>query len=611
VTKFYRKILPVFENWLGILSLLILIIIPIFEIFFNISGSNQVLESGVLILTFVSGIVATRKGSHLVIGGGIRFTSIKSFQKNLLNFGAAIILTLLIISSLSFSFIANAGIYIMNVIPLWLVSLVIPLSFFSSLMVLNRKTHPGNRWYILLGIVIGLFLSWRTIENFLDLTIGLPEFLYEPSYVIEGINRFLKWPLMVFFLVLAFFGLPIYLSLAGIAASLFLGDFFSLDILPDEAFKFVTNDNIPAIPIFTLVGFLLSESQSGKRLVRLFSALIGFVPGGVAIVAVAVSALFTTFTGASGITILALGALLMSLMTDKNRYTKNFSSGFLTASGSIGLLFPPSLAIILFGSISQTSILDLFIGGAVPGLLLVTAMAIVGYLFRNKNQTEQFKAKVYGKEVFEAFKDAAFDLMIPILIYIALIYTTVLQAAGVGVAASVIVLTLIKREVKLSEIPYIFRKSLPVLGGILMILAAATGLQSYLIFDQVPMNLADWMINTIESKVVFLLLLNLGLLITGCIMDLYSATLVVVPLILPLAADYGIHPVHLGILFIANLELGFLTPPVGLNLFLSSYRFGLPLKTIYRQVIPFFLVQLVIVEIITFWPDLSLFLLGK
>jgi tripartite ATP-independent transporter DctM subunit len=369
------------------------------------------------------------------------------------------------------------------------------------------------------------------------------------------------------------------------------------------------SETIPVIPLFTLAGFILSASNAGERLVRLFHGLFGWVPGGQIIAAVLVSTFFTTFTGASGVTILALGGILYVVLHTEGPFTDRFTTGFLTASGSVGFLFPPSLTIILYAVVARISVIDMFIGAFIPGVIVMVTMMLIGIFvaWRNKVPTSPLNLK----EVRQGLRESVWELVLPLFIIVMYFSgtTTLLETASLSVIYVVLVEVLIHREVKFRELPGIALKAMPIIGGVLIILAMSRGLSYYIIDARVPGMLTDWIHANIQSKFVFLVLLNIALIITGCFMDIFSAIMVVAPLVIPMGQVFGVDPVHLGIIFLANLELGFMTPPVGLNLFLSSYRFEKPLSQIYVDVIPFFFLQLIALLVITYVPWLTTVLL--
>jgi tripartite ATP-independent transporter DctM subunit len=342
--------------------------------------------------------------------------------------------------------------------------------------------------------------------------------------------------------------------------------------------------------------------------VHTFRSLFSWIPGGIIIASVVICAFFTSFTGASGVTVLALGGILYSILSEHMKYPPKFSIGLLTSVGAIGLLFPPSLPIILVGATTQTNIKHMFLGGIFPGLLLVVVMAIFGIIVSKwvHIPIEKFDLR----KAADGLKKSSLEILLPVFL-IAGYFSGILSLVEIGAAAALyifIVEVLIHREIKFADISRVFLKAVPVIGGVLSILALAKALSYYIVDTQAPMNLAKWMQTAISSKIVFLLLLNLALIAIGCLMDIFSAILIMLPLVAPLGQVYGIDPVHFGIIFITNMEVAFLTPPVGINLFLASYRFNRSFVDICRFVIPFMLVQLIVVLLVTYLPWLSTFL---
>jgi len=357
--------------------------------------------------------------------------------------------------------------------------------------------------------------------------------------------------------------------------------------------------------LFTFAGFILAESRASVRIVSFSRAILGWLPGGFAIVALAACAFFTAFTGASGVTIIALGGLLYPALISE-KYPERFSLGLLTSSGSLGLLFPPSLPLIIFGVIAETSINQLFIAGLVPGMLLIVLLSF--YSVATGSFAAVPRQRFSARSVIKTAYEAKWELFIPLIVIIGIFggYVTLGEVAALIVLYSLIIEVLIHREIKLVHLPVIMNQSMVLVGGILIILGAALALTNYLVDAQVPMHILEIMQSLIDSKWVFLICLNIFLLIVGCLMDIYSALLVVVPLILPIAISYEIHPVHLGIIFLTNLEIGYSTPPVGMNLFISCFRFNKSVLSLYRAAVPFLLILLIGLIIITYVPQLSL-----
>ena len=407
--------------------------------------------------------------------------------------------------------------------------------------------------------------------------------------------------------LIALLGAPLFVVI-GLSALLC---FSSADIEPSalfiEFYRVASAPTLTAIPLFTFAGFVLARSKMPERLTRLSRAFLGGVQGGVAWMALGACAFFTAFTGASGVTIIALGGLLYPLLLKEN-YSKNFSLGLLTSSGSIGILFPPSLPRILYAIVAQVSVDKLFLAGIVPGILMIL---IVGTYCRIKNPiTTQHKIPFSLADAKAAVRESIWEIPLPFLVLFGIYggWLTLTEAASLTTVYVVVVELLIYRELAFKDLPAIMRDSMVLVGSIVIILGTAMGFTSYLVDEQVPMQILDVIKNYVESPQTFLILLNVFLLLVGCTMDVFSAIIVVVPLIVPLAQNYGINLIHLGIIFLANLEIGYTTPPIGLNLFISSSRFNEPVIELYRAALPFLGLQLIGLLLITYVPGFSLFL---
>lgn len=410
--------------------------------------------------------------------------------------------------------------------------------------------------------------------------------------------------------LLALLGAPLFAIIAAGALISFISIDPELGIaVPIEIFSIAEMPILLAIPLFTFAGYLLSESQAPGRLVRLTSALLGWMPGGLAIVSIGACAFFTAFTGASGVTIIALGAILYPALAQAG-YDDRFNLGLVTAGGSLGLLFAPSLPLILYGVVAEVNIDDLFIAGILPGMLMLLSLAAYSLWMNRGNRVPL--SDFSWKEVGSALLESAWELPLP-LVVLGGIYSGLLavsEAAAVTAVYVVLVEVVIRREISLKKLPGIMRESMVLVGGILLILGASLASTNYVIDAEVPQKLIGIVTNLVDSRVSFLFLLLLFLLVLGAFLDIFSALVLVVPLILPVAAEYGVEPIHLGMVFLATMQLGYLTPPVGLNLFIASYRFNKPIVSVYLATIPFLLILLAAVIVITFWPGLSLMLLG-
>jgi tripartite ATP-independent transporter DctM subunit len=415
--------------------------------------------------------------------------------------------------------------------------------------------------------------------------------------------------------LLAILRTPLFAIIAASAMLGFYSEEIHLSVISIEIYRLAEMPILLAIPLFTFAGYLLGESQASTRLVNLSNHLLGWLPGGLAIVAIFTCALFTAFTGASGVTIIALGALLYPALKQAG-YSENFNLGLLTSSGSLGLLFAPSLPLILFGVVAQQMALDqpigidqLFLAGIFPGLLMLVMLSI--YSMYQPRETSE-KSGFDATKALAALNAAKWEIPLPIIVLGGIYggYIAVSEAAAVTALYVLVVEVLVMREITFRQLPNIMRESMVLVGGIMIIIGASLASTNYMIDADIPTRLFELIQQYIDDQLTFLILLNLFLLALGMILDIFSAIVIIVPIILPIAVGYGIHPVHLGIIFLANMQLGYFTPPVGMNLFIASYRFEKPIMTLYRATIPFFFILLVAVLIITYWPTLSLVLIN-
>lgn len=414
--------------------------------------------------------------------------------------------------------------------------------------------------------------------------------------------------LIILILLFLFFGAPIFAVVSGLALFLLFSGQIDSSAMIIEMYRMATTPVLVAIPLFTFAGYLLSESGAAKRLVRLSDAILGWLPGGLSIIALITCATFTALTGATGLTIIALGGILFPAML-RSRYPEKFSLGLLTTSGTLGLLFPPSLPLIIYAIVAKVGINQLFLAGILPGTLLVILLS--AFCIQKAVSAEVPRTKFTGSEVLRSLREAAWELPLPIVVLGGIYsgYFAVSEAAAITAAYVLLIEVIIYRDIKWRELPQIMRKSMTLVGGILIILGAALGLTNYLIDEQVPMKMLDFFKAHIVSPYIFLIVLNFFLLAVGCTMGIFSALTVVVPLITPIAQAYGIHPVHLGIIFLTNLEIGASIPPLGINLFISSIRFEKPILRLYVASLPFIAILLFALAIITYLPWLSLALL--
>ena len=419
--------------------------------------------------------------------------------------------------------------------------------------------------------------------------------------------------IIITLLLLAWFGAPLFTLILSVSIIGFTYQEIDLTVIPIELYRITNTPLLLALPLFTFTGFLMSESNTSYRLVRLSSTLFGWIPSQLVLVTLIASAAFTAFTGATGVTIVALGALLYPALK-KTGYSEKFSLGLITTSGSLGLLLPPSLPLILYVVVVQQlnleqniSIEQVFLAGILPTLLMIFTL-FCWSIWQTRNQAIS-KKKYSNKELLSALRESIWELPLPFIVLGGIFsgIFAVSEAAAVTALYIIIVEVFIYKEVSLSQLPNIIEKSVTMIGGILLILACALAMTNYLIDAEIPILLFEWIQNHIDSQITFLLLLNIFLLLLGAILDIFSAIVIISPLIVPVAISFGVHPVHLGIIFLANMQLGYLTPPVGMNLFIASYRFNKSIFYIYRSTIVMMLLLLACVLIITYIPALSLF----
>jgi len=416
-------------------------------------------------------------------------------------------------------------------------------------------------------------------------------------------------------IIVTILGMPLFAVILAVAIFGFFYLQIDLSVIAIEIYRIADTPLLMALPLFTLAGYVMAESQTSQRLVRLTQVFWGWMPGGLAIVSLVACAIFTAFTGASGVTIVALGALLFPALTNAS-YGEKFSLGLVTTSGSLGLLLPPSVPLVLYGIIAQQLIIgaeikmdDLFRAGILPGILMIILLVAWCLLAIRRNPIA--RTIFSAREAFAALKAAFWEIPLPLFILAGVYggFLAISEAAAVAAIYVIVVEVFVYREIKLAQLPDIMRKAMVVCGGILLVIGVSLASTNFLIDAEIPMKLFILIQTYVENKYVFLILLNLLLLVLGAILDIFSALVIMVPLILPVAIGYGIDPIHLGIIFLANMQIGYFTPPVGMNLFIASYRFKLPVADIYRSTLPFMMVLLIALLVITYWPALSLLLL--
>lgn len=470
-------------------------------------------------------------------------------------------------------------------IPVWLSQAVLPLGF--VLIAVRLAYSAADRWH------------WRACA------LGLAAFT---AWAATGLDARLPHGIVAAMLcalaAAAALGAPVFVLLGGAALVLFMGDGLPIASISIDHYRLAVNPSLPMIPLFTLAGYFLSESGAPARLVRVFNALFAGMRGGAAVVTVAACAFFTSFSGASGVTILALGGMLLPLLVNSGYSPKN-ALGLVTSAGSLGGLLPPGLPLVLYAIVAKISIEDMFLAGVLPALLLTGLIALWGA--RLEPRTPRLR-RFDPAEARAALWAAKWELLLPVVAFTGLFggMATPIEAAAVTALYAFIVAVFIHRDLSLArDVPRVMVDCGLLVGGVMLILGVALGFTNYLVDADIPGRAAEWLKSAMDSRWVFLLALNAFLLIAGCVMDIFSATVVLVPLIVPVALAFGIDPLHLGIIFLVNMELGYLTPPVGMNLFFSSYRFGRPLPEVCRAILAPFAVLAAGVLLITYAPGLS------
>jgi tripartite ATP-independent transporter DctM subunit len=597
-------LLSALEDGIAALALAAMVVLPIAEIVVRrlfgvgIPGSGPFVQHLTLWIGFLGAAIAAREGKLLALATGTFIpqgrpreiasafaSAVAACMATILTWGAV----QLVLSEREVGSIIAAG------VPTWVGQLALPVGFALIALRLAWRAGAtgeagragwagwGGRLLGCVGIGVGVAL------------IRFPALVaHRPA-----------WPGLAIVLVAAAVGAPIFAILGGAAVLLFMSDGVTPATVLIETYSLSVSPTLPAIPLFTLAGFILAEGHASSRLLRVFRAWFGWIPGGTAVVCAILCTFFTAFTGGSGVTILAVGGVLFPALL-KEGYRDRFSLGLLTTSGSLGLLLPPSLPLILYAVVAQIPIEDLFIGGILPGLLLTAMIAAWGV--REGLRFATTRHPFTANEAVASLWAAKWELLTPVVVVVAMFsgLATAVEAAAVTALYALLIQTLVHRDLSVRrDLLRVFVECVVVIGGVLVILGVAVGLTNYLVGVQLPARLVGWVQAHIESRLAFLLALNVFLIIVGWLMEIFAAIVVVVPLIVPLGAAFGIHPVHLGIIFVANLELGFLTPLVGINIFLASYRFRRPVLEVCRAALPFMAILAIGVLVITYVPWLT------
>jgi len=558
----------------------------------GIPASTALVQHMVLIVGMLGGAIAAREGRLLLlstVGEGLLKGRWKGISRIATGGFAAAVTAFLSMAAFQFVIAEREGGKILAYgLPIWMIQLFLPAGF--AIIALRILWRVSDRWALraLAMVVAAIFFSLGTVWP-------------------DTSHHFVAISLAALFIA-SILGVPAFVTLGGAALILFRGMDQPIAAIPIGHYSLVTNPSLPTLPLFTLAGYFLAEGGAAKRLVRVFCALFGRFHGGPALVTVLLCAFFTSFTGASGVTILALGGLLMPILKDA-RYSEKDGLGLLTGAGSLGLLLPPCLPLIVYAIVARVPIEKMFLGGILPAIVMMIATAIWGV--RRGPRSDADTKKLDWQEARTALWDAKWELLMPVVASVALFsgLATPVEAAAATALYAFLIEAVLHRDLKIfRDVPRVMTECGLLIGGVLLILGVALGFTNYLVDAEVPAHAVAWTARTIHSPIIFLLALNLFLLIVGCLMEIYPAIVVEVPLLVPLGAAYGIDPIRLGIIFLANMELGYLTPPVGLNLLMSSYRFRKPVGEVLRAVLPVVVVMSVGVLLITYLPFLTTFL---
>ncbi len=584
------------EELLLALVLGVMITLPIAEIAMRLLGrggvaaSATIIQHGTLVLSMVGAALASREGRLLSIGTSAFLPMrVRSAAAVVATGGAAAVAAVLCAASARFVITERTDPRILAWgVPVWVVESALPIGF--ALIALRLIRRCSERWPArVLAAVFALATATGAV------VVKEP-----PNAIIVAAFAAIS--------AIALSGAPMFAVIGGTALAACIAANIPIASMTVSHYSLVVNPSLPAIPLFTLAGYVLAEGGASRRLVRVFDSLVGNIRGGPALVTVLACAFFTTFTGGSGVTILALGGLLLPILTQA-RYSERNALGLVTGAGALGILFPPCLPLILYAIAANVDVHALFRAGIVPGTLLLALTALLGTI---QQPAGDHRKRFDGRAALRAAWYAKWELLLPPIVLTVLFagFATPVEAAAITALYALFVEVVIHREYDASRLLSVFRECGLLVGGVLLILGVALGLTGFLVDAEVPQHTVDWVTANVHSRVIFLLLLNLGLILVGALMDIYSAIIVVVPLLVPLGAAFGIHPLHLGIIFLTNLELGYLVPPVGENLFIAAYRFDKPIGELVRAVLPIVAILLAGVLAVTYVPALSLWLVG-
>lgn len=587
-----------FENAALAIIFVVTVALPLAEIILRalfrvgIEGVSTIVQHTTLALGMMGAAIAARESRLLTLAfsGFLKgcAATVSRFSSGVV--GAAITV-MLMFTALEFLVVEHAtGNQLVYGLPVWIAEIPLPLGFALIALRLTWNTADSGAGRAAAAVCALALVAALKLPIFDAAAVTIP------GLIVLGVATVL--------------GAPIFAGLGGAALFLLQADGVPAAAVAVNHYSLVINPSLPAIPMFTLAGYLLAESGAPRRLVEVFDAFFGRFRGGAAIVTVLACVFFTSFTGASGVTILALGGLVMPLLA-RAGYQPRAALGLVTTAGLPGVILLPALPLLLYAIVARVSIEDMFLGGLLPALLMLGIIAVWGV--RQQPASAQRAKPFEWERARTALVNAKWDLSLPVVPILALVSSlaTPVEAAAVTALYALVIVAVIHRDLSFTrDLPRVISECGLMIGGILLVLGVALSLTNYLVDAEIPARIVAWVTQTIVSPWVFLLVLNVVLIAAGCIMDIYTAIMILAPLVMPLGLAFGIHPVHLGVIFLANLEIGYLTPPVGMNLFFASYRFGKPIMEVFRAVAPLFLWLGAALLVITYFPWLSTGLLA-
>jgi C4-dicarboxylate transporter DctM subunit len=420
----------------------------------------------------------------------------------------------------------------------------------------------------------------------------------------------ISWLLFGLFAVLLFLSVPIgvALGLASTAALLYSGK-VSSSYLVQGLVTAIDSFPLMAVPFFILAGDLMGHGGLSKRLLAVGNVIFGRFSGGLAVIAVAACMFFAAISGSGPATVAAIGAILFPAMRQE-KYDQGFYTGLLASAGSLGVIIPPSIPMVIYATSANMSVSKMFIAGAIPGIIIGVALIVYAYL-KSKRDGHRPEGKRYSaRETFSIVWDAKWALAVPVIILGGIyggIFTPT-EAAAVGVIYGFVVGVFIYREIEWSDLFKIIVGSALTSATIMLIVGAATTFGRVLAIERIPVMLAEWIVGYVSSVFVLLVIINVLLVIVGCFMETLAAIIILTPILLPIVVKVGVDPTHFGIIMIVNLAIGMVTPPVGVNIFVASRIANVKLEKVIRGVLPCVLVMIVMLILITYVPSVSLLL---